>query len=87
MRGVFGLSSCVNSVWQVWGCGTFGVNKTELGMFYDQYCSDCELTDVQYDTIHHGVEHGDNFMEVCIHLDHAIIAESTDYLCSVLLRA
>ena len=55
-----------NFVWQVWGCGTFGVNKTELGMFYDQYCSDCDLTDVQYDTIHHGVEHGDNFMEVCI---------------------
>ena len=30
----------------VWGCGTFGVNKTELGMFYDQYCADCNLDDV-----------------------------------------
>ncbi len=47
----------------VWGCGTFGVNKTELGMFYDHYCSDCDLADVSYDTVHHGVERGDNFME------------------------
>jgi tripeptidyl-peptidase-1 len=47
----------------VWGCGTFGVNKTELGMFYERYCSDCDLNDVQYDTVHHGVEGGDNYME------------------------
>jgi hypothetical protein len=47
----------------VWGCGTFGVNKTELGMFYDEYCSDCDLDDVAYDTVHHGMERGDNFME------------------------
>lgn len=32
----------------VWGCGTFGVNKTELGMFYDEYCEDCDLDDVAY---------------------------------------
>ena len=28
-----------------------------------RYCSDCDLDDVRYDTVHHGVEHGDNFME------------------------
>ena len=40
-----------------------GVNKTELGMFYNEYCSDCDLDDVAYDTVHHGTERGDNFME------------------------
>ena len=47
----------------VWGCGTFGVNKTELGMYYSKYCTDCELDKVSFDTEHHGTEPGDNFDE------------------------
>jgi len=48
---------------EVWGCGTFGVNKTELGMFYDQYCKQCNVSNVEYETSHHGQEFGDNFVE------------------------
>eukprot|EP01047_Picozoa_sp_COSAG01_P007752 COSAG01_NODE_297_length_19258_cov_8.905110_12_plen_491_part_00 len=47
----------------VWGCGSFGVNKTELGIFYDKYCLDCDLAAVSFDTSHHGIEPGDNFGE------------------------
>jgi hypothetical protein len=47
----------------VWGCGSFGVNKTELGIFYDKYCIDCDLAAVSFDTLHHGTEPGDNFGE------------------------
>ena len=48
---------------EVWGCGTFGVNKTELSMYYDRYCPTCSVDDITYGTAHHGVEGGDNFLE------------------------
>eukprot|EP00039_Didymoeca_costata_P018701 m.334600 g.334600 ORF g.334600 m.334600 type:complete len:596 (-) comp17395_c0_seq1:103-1890(-) len=48
---------------EVWGCGTFGVNKTELGMFYKQYCAECSVDDVIYETKNHGKEFGDNYVE------------------------
>ena len=45
------------------GCGTFGVNKTELGMYYKEYCPTCSVADVEYGTSNHGVEGGDNYVE------------------------
>ena len=39
-------SQNASNLQMVWGCGTCGVNKTELGMFYDEYCVDCNLDDV-----------------------------------------
>lgn len=51
------------NIQEVWGCGTFGVNKTELGMFYNAYCPTCTVDQVQYGTENHGKEGGDNFLE------------------------
>ena len=48
---------------EVWGCGTFGVNKTELSMYYKLYCPTCSVDDVEYGTANHGKEGGDNFLE------------------------
>ena len=56
----------------VWGCGTFGVNTTELSMFYDSFCHDCDLSDVEFDTEHHGKEGGDNCQIVMLSLCRAV---------------
>jgi hypothetical protein len=47
----------------VWGPGTFGANPLELDRFYKAYCTDCNISQLQFDTEHHGTEPGDNFLE------------------------
>lgn len=48
---------------EVWGCGTFGVNKSELAEFYKSYSTKSSIEDVIYGTENHGTEGGDNFVE------------------------